>query len=78
MYDCDNNFRNKTIEISNDRVGLIQKGLMHFFVELIQITSSKYKKDEIKFTMSFVGLILLFGTYFLLKYVINKFKEISS
>lgn len=29
------------------------------------------------FTISFIGIILLFGTYLLLKYVINKFKKIS-
>ncbi|WP_117161691.1 hypothetical protein [Paraliobacillus sp. X-1268] len=29
-------------------------------------------------TISFIGIILLFGTYILLKYVINKFKEISN
>lgn len=33
---------------------------------------------ENSFTISFVGIILLFGTYLLFKYVINKFKEISS
>ncbi|MBM7602724.1 putative MAPEG superfamily protein [Metabacillus crassostreae] len=34
-----------------------------------------FKGDS--FTISFVGVILLFGTYHLLKYVINKFWEIS-
>lgn len=34
-----------------------------------------FKKNS--FTISFIGIILVFGTYILLKYVINKFKEAS-